>query len=76
MEKQVGTNRVGVKPRESIEGFVPFVQFKPNTTELNVIIQIEKAPPPEGPNAIRQLTLNSHLHIIGNTGSPTCPTEL
>lgn len=48
VEKQVGTNRVGVKPGESVEGFVPFVQVKPNATELTVIIQIEKAPPPEG----------------------------
>ena len=48
VEKQVGTNRVGVMPGESAEGFLPFVQVKPNATELTVIIHIEKAPPPEG----------------------------
>ncbi len=66
VEKQVGTNRVGVRPRESIEGFVPFVQVKPNATELNVIIQIEKAPPPEG--AQRYQTIDFKFPFTHNRG--------
>ncbi len=46
VEKQVGTRRTGVRPGESAEGFVPFVQTKWNALELSVILPIEKAPPP------------------------------
>lgn len=48
VEKQVGAHRVGVKPGESAEGFVPFTQVKRNAVDLSVIVPIEKAPPPEG----------------------------
>lgn len=44
VEKQVGIQRVGVKPNDSTEGFIPFVQVKPNAVELSVIIEIEKVP--------------------------------
>ena len=46
VEKQVGTRRSGVFPGESAEGFVPFTQTKLNALELQVILPIEKAPPP------------------------------
>ena len=46
VEKQVGTRRTGIRPGESAEGFVPFVQTKLNALELKVILPIEKAPPP------------------------------
>lgn len=46
VEKQVGTRRTGIRPGESAEGFVPFAQTKWNALELNVILPIEKAPPP------------------------------
>lgn len=69
VEKQVGTNRVGVRSGESIEGFVPFVQVKPNATELNVIIQIEKAPPPEG--AQRYQTIDFKFPFTHNRGIRT-----
>ena len=46
VEKQVGTRRTGVRPGESSEGFLPFVQTKLNALELKVILPIEKAPPP------------------------------
>ncbi len=48
VERQVGAHRVGVKPGESVEGFVPFTQVKRNAVRLTVILPIEKAPPPEG----------------------------
>lgn len=48
VERQVGTHRVGIKSGESVEGFLPFTQVKPNATELTVMLEIEKAPPPEG----------------------------
>ena len=48
VEKQVGTRRTGVPPGESKEGFVPFAQTKLNALELNVVLPIEKAPPPGG----------------------------
>ncbi len=48
VEKQVGLHRTGVQPGESVEGFLPFVQLKPNTVKLQVILPIEKAPPPGG----------------------------
>ena len=47
VEKQVGAHRTGVGPGESAEGFLPFVQTKRNALELQVILPIEKAPPPE-----------------------------
>ena len=46
VEKQVGTRRTGVRPGESAEGFLPFIQTKLNATELKVVLLIEKAPPP------------------------------
>ena len=46
VEKQVGTRRTGVPPGESVEGFLPFTQTKLNALELQVILPIEKAPPP------------------------------
>ena len=46
VEKQVGAHRTGVRPGESAEGFLPFVQTKYNALELQVILPIEKAPPP------------------------------
>lgn len=46
VEQQVGTRRTGVRPGESAEGFLPFVQTKLNALELKVILPIEKAPPP------------------------------
>ena len=48
VEKQVGTRRTGIPPGESKEGFVPFAQTKLNALELNVVLPIEKAPPPGG----------------------------
>lgn len=66
VEKQVGTNRIGVKPGESNEGFVPFVQVKPNATGLTVIVQIEKAPPPEG--AQRYQTIDFTFPFTHNRG--------
>ena len=47
VEKQVGAHRTGVRPGESAEGFLPFVQTKYNALELQVILPIEKAPPPD-----------------------------
>lgn len=46
VEKQVGARRTGVPPGESVEGFLPFTQTKLNALELQVILPIEKAPPP------------------------------
>ena len=48
VEKQVGLPRTGVKPGDSVEGFLPFTQTKRNALTLSVILPIEKAPPPEG----------------------------
>lgn len=48
VERQVGAHRVGVRPDESAEGFVPFRQVKLNAVDLSVILRIEKAPPPDG----------------------------
>lgn len=48
VERQVGAHRVGVRPGESAEGFVPFRQVKLNAMDLSVILRIEKAPPPDG----------------------------
>ncbi len=48
VEKQVGARRTGVPPGESAEGFLPFTQTKLNAVELNIILPIEKAPPPGG----------------------------
>ncbi len=48
VERQVGAHRVGVRPGESAEGFVPFRQVKLNAVDLSVILRIEKAPPPDG----------------------------
>lgn len=48
VEKQVGLHRTGVQPGETVEGFLPFVQLKPNTVKLQVVIPIEKSPPPGG----------------------------
>lgn len=48
VERQVGAHRTGVKPGESVEGFIPFTQVKKNALDLNVIIPIEKAPPQGG----------------------------
>lgn len=47
VEKQVGARRTGIRPGESAEGFLPFVQTKWNALELSVILPIEKAPPRE-----------------------------
>ena len=46
VEKQVGARRTGVRPGESAEGFLPFVQTKYNALELKVLLPLEKAPPP------------------------------
>ena len=46
VEKQVGTRRTGVRPGESAEGFLPFVQTKLNALELKIVLPVEKAPPP------------------------------
>ena len=46
VEQQVGTRRTGIPPGESSEGFLPFTQTKLNALELQVILPIEKAPPP------------------------------
>ncbi|MCY4404556.1 MAG: hypothetical protein OXD54_18475 [Candidatus Poribacteria bacterium] len=48
VERHVGAHRIGVKPGESAEGFVPFRQVKLNALELSVVLRIEKAPPPGG----------------------------
>lgn len=48
VERQVGAHRTGVKPGESVEGFIPFTQVKKNALDINVIIPIEKAPPQGG----------------------------
>ena len=66
VEKQVGTHRVGINAGESAEGFVPFIQVKPNATELTVILEIEKAPPPEG--AQRYQTINFKFPFTHDRG--------
>lgn len=58
VEKQVGYHRVGIKPGESVEGFVPFRQVKLNATDLLVILPIEKAPPPGGAQRYQTLEFN------------------
>ena len=66
VEKQVGEHRVGVKPGESAEGFVPFTQVKRNAVELSVILPIEKAPPPQG--AQRYQTVEFKFPFIHDRG--------
>ncbi len=66
VEKQVGTHRVGINAGESAEGFVPFIQVKPNATELTIILEIEKAPPPEG--AQRYQTINFKFPFTHDRG--------
>jgi len=46
IEKQLGKLEDGILPGKSIEGFLPFYQLKLNAKTLDVIIPIEKAPPP------------------------------
>ena len=48
IEKRVGNPQTGIEPGESVEGFVPFRQTNLNAVTLNVILPIEKAPPPGG----------------------------
>ena len=56
VEKQVGTRRTGIRPGESAEGFLPFIQTKLNATELKVVLPIEKAPPPGAAQRYRTIT--------------------
>ncbi len=58
VEKHVGAHHVGVRPGESVEGFVPFRQVKLNAFDLNVILRIEKAPPPSGAQRYQTLEFN------------------
>ena len=58
VEKQVGFHRVGIKPGESVEGFVPFRQVKLNAIDLLVILPIEKSPPPGGAQRYQTLEFN------------------
>ena len=48
VQRQVGANRTGVRPGESVEGFIPFIEIKGNALDLTVTIPIEKVPPPDG----------------------------
>ena len=66
VEKQVGTHRTGVRPGESSEGFLPFVQTKGNALELKVILPIEKAPPPGA--AQRYQTIEFEFPFTHNQG--------
>ena len=66
VEKQVGAHRTGIPPGESIEGFLPFVQIKLNAEELQVILPIEKAPPPGA--AQRYQTLEFVFPFTHNRG--------
>ena len=58
VEKQVGQRRTGVPPGESAEGFLPFVQTKWNALELQVILPIEKAPPPGAAQRYQTIEFN------------------
>lgn len=58
VEKMVGFHRVGIKPGESVEGFVPFRQVKLNATDLLVILPVEKSPPPGGAQRYQTLEFN------------------
>ena len=66
VEKQVGQRRTGVPPGKSAEGFLPFVQTKSNAIELQVILPIEKAPPPGG--AQRYQTIEFKFPFTHNKG--------
>ena len=66
VEKQVGKYRTGVKPGDSVEGFLPFTQTKLNALTLSVILPIEKAPPPEG--AQRYQTIKFIFPFTHNRG--------
>ncbi len=66
VEKQVGARRTGVPPGESVEGFVAFSQTKLNAIEINVVLPIEKAPPPEG--AQRYQTVEFEFPFIHDRG--------
>ena len=58
VEKQVGTRRTGVPPGKSAEGFLPFTQTKWNALELQVILPIEKAPPPGAAQRYQTIEFN------------------
>ena len=58
VEKQVGQRRTGVPPGESSEGFLPFTQTKWNALELQVILPIEKAPPPGAAQRYQTIEFN------------------
>lgn len=58
VEKQVGQRRTGVPPGESAEGFLPFTQTKLNAIELQVILPIEKAPPPGAAQRYQTIEFN------------------
>ena len=58
VEKQVGTRRTGVPPGKSVEGFLPFTQTKWNALELQVILPIEKAPPPGAAQRYQTIEFN------------------
>jgi hypothetical protein len=66
VEKQVGAHRTGVRPGDSTEGFLPFVQTKGNALELKVILPIEKAPPPGA--AQRYQTIEFEFPFTHNQG--------
>lgn len=74
VEKQVGTRRVGVKPGQSVEGFVPFRQIKKNAVDLSVILPIEKAPPPVGAQRYQTIEFSfpfTHNRAIRAAQPPT-----
>ncbi len=58
VQRQVGANRTGVKPGESVEGFIPFIEIKANAVDLTVTIPIEKAPPPGGVQRYQTIDFN------------------
>lgn len=58
VEKQVGARRTGVPPGKSAEGFLPFTQTKWNALELQVILPIEKAPPPGAAQRYQTIEFN------------------
>ncbi len=66
LEKRVGNPQTGVAPGESIEGFVPFRQTNLNAVTLNVVLPIEKAPPPGG--ATRYQTLEFEFPYTHDRG--------
>ncbi len=66
VERQVGLHRTGVQPGESVEGFIPFIQLKPNTVKLQIVLPIEKSPPPGG--AQRYQTVDFIFPFTHNRG--------